>query len=59
MGWEVANLHLGTKKAIKRMEHDLQARGPGWLQESAEAMNEALAADFKTWRSHATGKIAG
>jgi len=50
MGWETANLHLGSVKA-KSLLADAKHRGDGWLDKAAEAMQAVLMADWKAWRS--------
>jgi hypothetical protein len=50
MGWETANIHLGTCEA-KVLLHDLKSRGPDWLHESARVMVEAVHKDWKAWRA--------
>ncbi len=49
MGWETANIHLGdpNSDALKR---DLKQRPSGWLREAANAMTDAIAADWDEWR---------
>jgi hypothetical protein len=49
MGWETANVHLGTQKA-RDLEADLRKRPPGWLQTAALAMVESVLTDWKRWR---------
>jgi hypothetical protein len=53
MGWEIANIHLGSRRAIKRVRHDLDARPTGWLTEAAHRMADATEADWKVWRGEA------
>jgi len=50
MGWETANLHLGSAKA-KSLLADAKHRGDAWLDKAAEAMQAVLMADWKAWRS--------
>ena len=52
MGWEVANVHLGSKntKAILR---DLTRRQPHWLHEAAGRMVKATLADWNEWKAPA------
>lgn len=50
MGWETANLHLGTTGAAARILHDLQRRPRRWLQRAAEAMATATYDDWRAWR---------
>jgi hypothetical protein len=49
MGWETANVHLGTGKA-KTLLADLQARPVGWLLKAARAMEKAVLDDFKEYK---------
>jgi hypothetical protein len=49
MGWETANVHLGTAKA-KTLTADLGKRPRGWLYRSAKAMEKAMLADFEEFR---------
>jgi len=51
MGWETANVHLGTVSARKLILKDLAKRPAKWLQTSAQAMVNANVADWKDWRS--------
>jgi hypothetical protein len=48
MGWETANVHLGSTKANK-LKADLAKRRRGWLLEAAEKMERALLADFQAF----------
>ena len=50
MGWETANVHLGTKKAIPEVEKDLKKRKTGWLFAAAKDMAKAVRKDWKDWR---------
>jgi len=50
MGYELANVHLGTRGASARIQADLHRRKPRWLRQSAEAMAEATLADWKEWK---------
>ena len=49
MGWETANVHLGTKKAVRRVLGDLKKRPAKWLGKAAEAMAKATIDDWKEW----------
>lgn len=49
MGWETANVHLGTSRVAQRIRRDLATRGK-WLRSAARAMLEALEVDWKTWK---------
>src|SRR5262249_51058771 len=47
MGYELANVHLGTRGASPRIQADLHRHKPKWLRQSAETMAEATLADCK------------
>jgi hypothetical protein len=49
MGWETANIHLGTAKA-KALAADLGKRPRGWLYRAAKAMEKAMLADFEEYK---------
>ncbi len=51
MGFETANIHLGSKKIIKAVLEDLKRRKNGWLQSAAEAMAETIHSDWESWKS--------
>lgn len=48
MGWETANLHLGTRGA--RLASDLRQRRGPWLERAARVMARATEADWRAWR---------
>jgi len=50
MGWETANIHLGSRKAIRAIRRDLAHRKDRWLHKSAKAMLKATLNDWKVWR---------
>jgi len=50
MGWETANVHLGTKAARKPILHHLQKQKARWLHKATEAMLGAVRDDWKTWK---------
>jgi hypothetical protein len=52
MGWETANIHLGSKFARKAILADLQKRKGKWLHQASDAMLEAVRADWKDWKKH-------
>ena len=49
MGWETANVHLGSAKA-RVIEADLKGRAMGWLHHAAQAMVRSVERDWKAWR---------
>jgi uncharacterized protein DUF2252 len=50
MGWETANIHLGTRPAVKAVLNDLKVRKTNWLRKSAEKMLTATLNDWMMWR---------
>jgi len=50
MGWEVANVHLGTRGAARIIPRDLSKRKSNWLRDATELMTEAVEKDWKDWR---------
>jgi hypothetical protein len=58
MGFETANVHLGSKKA-RAILADLKKRGAGWLPKAAEQMLKAVSQDWNERRkSHPAKKPA-
>jgi hypothetical protein len=53
MGFETANVHLGTVKASV-LGRDLAKRASGWLHRAAEEMFESTERDWEDWRKHRT-----
>jgi uncharacterized protein (DUF2252 family) len=51
MGWETGNVHLGTKKAVNAIKHDLTKRSANWLHSAAKAMVKVTARDWRDWKS--------
>ena len=51
MGFETANVHLGTPKATKAILKDLKARPKNWLHISAENMVLDVTEDWQQWRN--------
>jgi hypothetical protein len=49
MGFETANVHLGSKKA-RAIQADLKKRASDWLSKAAEAMLKAVSQDWDEWR---------
>ena len=52
MGFETANVHLGTRQAAKTILRDLKKRPHLWLHEAAAAMVRATTEDWEIWRAH-------
>jgi len=50
MGWETANIHLGSVRAVTEIKRDLAHRKGRWLHKAAKAMLEVTLDDWKVWR---------
>jgi len=50
MGWETANMHFGSPKAIAKVKHDLGARRGKWLHKAAKSMYKITVKDWEHWR---------
>ncbi len=50
MGWETANVHLGSARA-KTLRADLQRRREGWLRKAATHMRDEVRTDWRAWRA--------
>ena len=50
MGWETANIHLGSPKVIPAAKRDLAARKGRWLHKAAKTMLKATFNDWEVWR---------
>jgi uncharacterized protein (DUF2252 family) len=51
MGFETANVHLGTARAARTILRDLAKRPRNWLHTSAANMVKATTADWRDWRA--------
>jgi len=51
MGFETANVHLGTRRAAKLILPDFGKRSTDWLHEAAAAMVKATTDDWNKWRA--------
>ena len=49
MGWETANVHLGSPRQRRAILADLGRRKSAWLPKSAARMGEAVARDWRKW----------
>jgi hypothetical protein len=49
MGWETANMHLGTPSQRRRILADLARRKNAWLAKAAGRMLEAVTRDWRKW----------
>lgn len=50
MGWETANIHLGSRNGAARIRRDLAKRKASWLRDAAKAMVESTTHDWKDWK---------
>jgi len=55
MGWETANVHLGTKEAVARIARHLRKMPANWLYVAAKAMAESVISDWNVWSRQAKG----
>lgn len=49
MGWEAANIHLGSRRMKNALEKDLAKRKAKWLRVATKAMRKATVSDWKDW----------
>lgn len=56
MGWETANVHLGSASAPALLV-DLVSRPEGWLREAAKEMLKEVHADWEAWKTAAGASI--
>jgi uncharacterized protein (DUF2252 family) len=49
MGWETANMHLGTPGSAKRIIADLARRRGNWLARAAAGMAQTVERDWRKW----------
>jgi hypothetical protein len=52
MGWETANIHLGTRTAVNDVLNDLKERKKDWLVKFADKMAGKTLDDWELWRNH-------
>jgi hypothetical protein len=50
MGFETANVHLGSKGAVRKIKAALGKLPPHWIHEACEIMLSATMKDWKAWR---------
>jgi hypothetical protein len=50
MGWETANIHFGSPRAISAIKRDLARRTGNWLHKAAKAMLYATQRDWSEWK---------
>jgi hypothetical protein len=54
MGFETANVHLGTPRAVQAILRDLAKRPRHWLHDAAARMVKATTEDWQEWREFMT-----
>ncbi len=59
MGYETANIHLGTPNAARAITADLRKRPSRWLFNAAQAMEWATINDWKQWRKGSETLVSG
>jgi hypothetical protein len=50
MGYETANVHLGSKKATRAIRRDLKKRPDDWLHAAAKSTVKATLTDWEDWK---------
>jgi hypothetical protein len=55
MGYETANIHLGSPGAQGTILHDLEKLPGTWLKDGAERMRKLVMSDWKDWKKSQTG----
>jgi hypothetical protein len=50
MGWETANIHLGSQSASKEVRRHLGTLKPNWLLFAARDMAKAVSDDWRVWK---------
>jgi hypothetical protein len=52
MGFETANVHLGSRDAIPKIRQDLKRRTSKWLDESGKTFCKWILSEWKEWRAN-------
>jgi hypothetical protein len=50
MGWETANIHLGTRLAAKTILRHLNKQKANWLHAAVDDMLEVVRSEWQTWK---------
>jgi uncharacterized protein (DUF2252 family) len=50
MGWETANIHLGTPEAVEGILKDISKRPENWLCTATSRMEQAVRNDWEDWK---------
>jgi hypothetical protein len=54
MGWETANIHLGSRKALSAVKRNIARRKGRWLHKAAKSMRKVTRDDWALWRRSAS-----
>jgi uncharacterized protein (DUF2252 family) len=54
MGWETANMHLGSAEQVRAILADLRERKSNWLSSAAACMAQMVERDWRKWRKTAS-----
>ena len=49
MGWETANIHLGSHAAVPAVQKHLRAQKSKWLRQASQDMAKAVVEDWQSW----------
>ena len=50
MGFETANVHMGSRKELAAVRRDLAKRKPDWLHTAVKEMTKVVLKDWEEWR---------
>jgi hypothetical protein len=50
MGWETANIHLGSDRQRGKILKDLGRNKGNWLMQASESMARVVEEDWRTWK---------
>ena len=50
MGWDTANIHLGSRRAVRRVQRHLRGQEAGWLFSAAKKMAKSVTEDWGNWK---------
>jgi Uncharacterized protein conserved in bacteria (DUF2252) len=59
MGWETANIHFGSPRAIPKIKRDLRTRHGRWLHKAAKSMFKVTLDDWEEWRKNWKTRMVG
>jgi hypothetical protein len=55
MGWESANVHLGSKESASLISRHLKKMKANWLYAAAKDMADVVTKDWRAWSKQASG----